>query len=175
MHPIQQILLQYYEDFPLIKEEHSDQSNLSFHRNHGLSISCPSGWPVLDALAVLIADAVDGSQKNVLIIYESSETYDFLHKLCPQGNMIAYQAMPEIYSAMQSANEDPSFLKEIKSQIYSSHIVLFIGAKNPKVSALTKKMVVDWIKNFCSSCLILLDEISNPKELILDKKRINNE
>lgn len=146
MHSIENLMITYYNEFSNLKKEHSDLSNLSFHNDYGLSIRCPNHWPLLDAIGQISIDAVDGSRKTVLIIYDSTETYTKLMKKCSPNTV--YVSWQEIFVGM-SRNDNPMLLKHIKQQIHDSDVVFFIGTND------CIKEVVAWVKNFCSSCLIL--------------------
>lgn len=146
-HPIQNILTQYYMNFDAIKENHSDLNNLMFHNNYGLSIKCPIDWPWIESSALIATDAVESNNKMVLIIYDTTITYDSIKNLCPNNNNIRYISWHEIFTSM-SINE--SSRQEIKTKISSSDLIFFLGAS----TALSD--VVNWVKSFCSSCLIIL-------------------
>lgn len=150
MHPVRDLLLHYYEGFQSLKEEHSDLSNLDFHKSYGLSLACPENWPLIESVGIVASDAVDGSNGRVLIIYNSTDMYDQLVKLCPQNPNMKYLSWQEIFVAMARNDSDVRILQDVKKRISEVDLVFFVGAS----SALSD--VVNWVKNFCSSCLIVL-------------------
>lgn len=150
MHPVRNLLLCYYEGFQALKEEHSDLSNLAFHKSHGLSLACPEDWPLIESVGVVASDAIDGSNSRVLIIYNSTDMYDQLVKSCPQSSNMGYLSWQEIFVAMARNDADVRILQDVKKRISEADLVFFVGA------SLALSDVVNWVKNFCSSCLIVL-------------------
>lgn len=153
-HELLALLKQYVLDFDELKDRHGDIDNVAFNRHFGLLIDPPADWPNLEIIAELIhwaeQNGVRGTYrgKKVLIIYPDTSTYDQISKLIQ--TKVNYFAWHELAVAMNRAAADMQHIRSLRSKIESADLVIFIGVMN----ALPE--VVDQVRGFCTSCLILL-------------------
>lgn len=153
MHPIETLLLGYYSDFESLKDEHSDLSNMDFHKLYGLSVSCPTSWPLVDGVGKVTCDAVETTNGRVLIIYDTTSNYDMLSKACPDSVLVSYLSWYEIFTALFRNNTDTRALSQIQSRIRDASVVFFFCGVDGALPD-----VLNWVRNFCSSCLIVLGQ-----------------
>lgn len=153
-HQFLALLKRYVTDFPGFKDRHADLSNVAFNRNFGLLIDPPSDWPSLQSVAELIAWNLNKDPKNhgVLVIYPDTSTYDALSKMLTKvpDVKVNYFAWHEMYVAMSRAGSDTEYIRMLRDKIELANLVIFIGVAN----ALPE--VVDQVRGYCTSCLILL-------------------
>lgn len=155
IHPLIQLVRYYCENFPLVKREHEELDNLSFHRQYGLSIGIPSDWPYVETINETLQafeTLSTASSRKYVIIYSSSSMYSQISSALavpPKMADISYHAWQEIYVAMDRASKDTREIKRFSLLLSAADVVFFCGAPS------SIPEVLDQVRGFCEGCLVI--------------------
>jgi len=125
---------------------------MNFHRQHGLSISPPRDWPILECIKDLVDEVSQTSENHITIIYPSTQAYKSLSSLeehTTAPNPLVFFAWQELYVAMDQAGKDTRELQRFKHILETSHLTIFFGAP------IGIREVVDQVRGLCEGCLII--------------------
>lgn len=154
-HPLAAMLCHYCDTFTARKQSHEDLDNLNFHRQHGLSVSVPNDWPIVECTKSVIRTLLLDGRKKVIIIYPSTPVYQKISDSIAHMGFVdepdlLYFAWQEIYVAMDRAGKDNREIQRFRQLLQEADLVLFFGAP------LGIPEVVDQVRGFCEGCLIIL-------------------
>jgi len=162
LHILSKILQFYYEEYPTLREDNQDLGNLDFHHRFGMRLSVPESWPVLETLKSIVSQ----EKLDPLIVYSSTQVYrrvyshffSFSAQKMPGSSTKAldedktfFISWHEIYSAMQRAQSDMRFLRQINATLQNAGLVIVIDA------AAYMSDVIDHIRVNTNGCLIIFD------------------
>jgi hypothetical protein len=138
------ILQDYYDNFPKLREEHSELDNLSFYSQYGLSIQVPKDWDYLTPIWEIAKKT-----KPTLIIYSSTHLYDKIKESEIKDAVVQYCSWHEIYYAMSLSHNDTRLLNNFKQMISRANLVIFIGAPTAFPDVLNQ------VRSFADNCLLV--------------------
>ena len=148
-HPLLQLLKQYVNDVSKVRERHRDLNDLEFNTTYGLTIHAPAHWPVIESVQDLL-EYWQGFCDKFLIIYPSTSVYTSVSQDLNVPN-VSYFAWHEMYVAMIRSSQDTRFIRDLRSRIEESKMVIFLGFSEAMPE------VIDQIRGLCRECLILLE------------------
>jgi len=157
-HELHGILAAFIRTFPDNKESNLSLSNTEFHDSYGLEMKVPSHWPLLDAIVSVINEFTQvpavrkpGSEnKKVILFYPTVDVYNQVSPQIDSSVEINYVLRADMFMAVYQASEDARTIQRLNEEIKRADLIVWYGSPTRSPN------VVDYVKRFCSGCLLVV-------------------